>query len=289
MYKEPIIGIIGGKGIMGSFFADFFAERGCEILVSDVKTPLTNKMVVKLADIVIVAVPIHLTKKVLREVAPLMRADQILADVTSLKVFPIKEMLKSKAQVIGLHPMFRPPHRGAAQNDKSAMKNQTVVMCPVRCSAKNRQWFKKIFSSGGANVVVMTPGHHDHLMAIIQVLVHFHSFVFGTTLRSLKANLREVLKVMSPVYRIQFDVVCRIFAQNAMLYASIGMLNPETKKITRAFVKATQAMQKILTQKQRGKFLNEFKKTAQFLGPFSKSALNESDQLIASFSKSSKK
>lgn len=279
MKKQPtkIIGIIGGKGIMGSFFAAFFKKLGFEVLISDVRTPLSNKKVAERADVVIVAVPIHVTKKVLREVGPRMRKGQLLADVTSLKVFPIKEMLKSKADVIGLHPMFRPARNG--------LKNQTMVMCPVRCSTAHRAWLQKIFSAAGAQVAVMTPHHHDHLMAIIQVLVHFHSFVFGNTLRSLKANLREVLKIMSPVYRIQFDVVCRIFAQNAMLYASIGMLNPETKKITTAFARSTQSLQKILSKKQQGKFLSEFKKTAQFLGPFSARALKESDQLIASFKK----
>lgn len=228
-----------------------------------------------MSGMVIVAVPIHVTKKVIREILPFTRKNQLLTDVTSLKVFPVKEMLKGEANVIGMHPMFRPVSTG--------FKNQTVVLCPARATKNQIHWLQQLFKKHGAKTTIMTPQQHDQLMAIVQVLVHFHSIVFGQTLKSLKTNIKDLFKVMSPIYRIQFDVVSRIFAQDPLLYALIGMENFETEKVTKAFLQETKKLQKILASRNLPAFLRNFKKVASFLGPFAKQALKESNSLIASF------
>ncbi|MBI2638107.1 prephenate dehydrogenase/arogenate dehydrogenase family protein [Candidatus Peregrinibacteria bacterium] len=271
------VGIIGGKGIIGSFMAKFWRSHGFRVLISDLRTKLSNKKLAQRSDVIVVSVPIHITKKVIREIAPILRRDQLLMDVTSLKIFPVQEMLKSKASVIGLHPMFRPGSGG--------MRGQIMVMCPARCTSAQKKWLRNLLKKGGATVAEMTPKKHDELMGIVQALIHFHSLVLGMTLRSLKTDLRAIMKVMSPIYRMQFDVVCRIFAQNPELYASIGMENPETKKITAHFLESTKKLRQILTAKNIASFVEEFSKTARFLGPYSKKALLESDELLTVFQK----
>lgn len=266
------IGIIGGKGLMGSFFAKFFKQAGFRVLISDLKTKLTNKKLAEASDVVLVAVPIDATQNVIREIIPVMRQNQLLADVTSIKTMPMREMLKGRASVVGLHPLFRP--------GPSGFQGQTIVMCPARCIKKQKNWLKKLFSKAGAKVIEISPLEHDELMGIIQVLIHFHSLVLGQTLRSLRVNLKKLMQVMSPIYRMQFDVVCRIFAQNPLLYASIGMENPTTLKNTEHFLRATKMLRKILLTKNQKAFEREFRKTAAFLGPYSKRALQESDRLI---------
>lgn len=274
-WPPKTIGIIGGKGLMGSFFAKFFRKNGFRTLISDLDTILSNKKLVQMSDMVVVAVPIHVTKKVIREILPFTRPQQLITDVTSLKVFPVKEMLKGKANVIGMHPMFRPGSTG--------FKNQTVVLCPARAQKEQIRWLRQFFKKHGAKTTNMTPQKHDQLMAVVQVLVHFHSMVFGQTLKNLKTNLKDLFMVMSPIYRFQFNVASRIFAQNPLLYASIGMENPETKKVTKVFCRETDKLQRILATKNLPAFIKDFKKTASFLGPFSKQALRESDRLLASF------
>jgi prephenate dehydrogenase len=271
------IGIIGGKGLIGKFLARFFRSRGFRVLISDIHTKLSNGELGEKSDAIMISVPIHVTQKVIREIAPFLRPDQLLMDVTSLKVFPVKEMLKSKASVIGLHPMFRPGPGG--------MKGQIMVMCPARCAVAQKKWLRGLFQKAGATVVEMTTKKHDELMGIVQALIHFHSLVLGMTLRSLKTDLRAIMKVMSPIYRMQFDVVCRIFAQNPELYAHIGMENPETSKTVSHFLKSTKKLRRILSTKDLAAFIGEFGKTARFLGPYSKKALRESDDLLTVFQK----
>lgn len=267
-----IIGIIGGKGLMGSFFAEIFKHKGFRVLISDVNTGLTNRKLVQKSDIVFFSVPIHLTPKMIKSVLPYTRPDQLLLDCTSLKTIPMAEMMKSKASVIGLHPMFRPSPIG--------LKNQTIVMCVGRAKKEQIQMVKNWFLSGGAKIIEMMPKKHDRLMSIIQVLLHFHTIVLGNTMKRLGVPIRETLATASPIYKLEMDMIGRIFSQNPLLYGAIEMFNPETTRVTQALLKETQRLAKIVLKKKLKNFANEFNKTSKFLGNFKDEALEEINCLL---------
>src|SRR5208283_3092649 len=117
-------GIIGGTGKMGKLFAPVFERAGYEVTVSGRSTTVTNAEIAETCDLVVVSVPIRDTVRIIGEIAPLLGKDQVLCDFTSLKVAPVAAMLKSEAQVIGLHPMFGPT--------VSSIARQTIIMCPAR-------------------------------------------------------------------------------------------------------------------------------------------------------------
>lgn len=258
---------------MGRFFAQVFKKEGYRVVISDLHTPLSNKKLVQLSDVVMISVPIHRTQKVIREIIPYTRRGQLLTDVTSLKVLPLKEMIRGKADVIGLHPMFRPTPAG--------LKNQTVVMCVGRAARKMVATFENIFTKNGAAVIKMKPKQHDHLMSIIQVLVHFHTIVLGHTMRRLGVPVRETLKTASPMYRLEMDMIGRMFLQDPLLYGPIEMLNPESKKVIQALLKETAKLSKIVLKKDLAAFTKFFKQTAEFLGNFKEEAFEEINKLVA--------
>lgn len=266
------LGIIGGKGLMGKFFADFFRHKGFRVLISDINTKLTNRELVKKSDIVFFSVPIHLTSKIIKSVLPYTRPDQLLLDCTSLKIIPISDMMKSEASVIGLHPMFRPSPIG--------LKNQTIVMCVGRAKKEQVQMVKNWFSSACAKIVEMTPKKHDRLMSIIQVLLHFHTIVLGHAMRKLGVPIRETLATASPIYKLEMDMIGRIFSQDPLLYGAIEMFNPETKRVTTALLKETQRLAKIVLRKNLKNFADVFNKTSKFLGSFKDEALEEINKLL---------
>ena len=123
-------GIIGGTGRMGRLFARVFKNAGYEVLVSGRKTAITSADIVQQCDIVIVSVPIHDTVRVIDDIAPLLKPGQLLCDFTSLKVRPVEAMLRSEADVIGLHPMFGPTVK--------SINRQTIIVCPVRANPGSR-------------------------------------------------------------------------------------------------------------------------------------------------------
>ncbi len=266
------IGIIGGKGVMGKFFATLFRKKGFKILISDIGTKLTNQELVEKSDVVFFSVPMHLTEKIIEEVIPYTKKGQLLVDFTSLKIMPIKAMMKSKSQVIGLHPMFRP--------SGTDIKNQSIVICTGRAEQRTIEEVKKWFEEEGAKMVGMTAKEHDHLMSIVQVLLHFHTIALGNTLAKISAPLAKTLTIASPIYRLELDMIGRIFSQDPGLYAAIEILNPESKKMIQALMQETKKLATIVEKKDFTSFKKHFKKTSKFLGTFQKQATEEVDHIL---------
>ena len=138
-------GIIGGTGKMGRLFGPVFERAGYEVLVSGRSTPLTNSRLAEQCDLVIVSVPIRDTVRVIEEIAPVLTQNQILCDLTSLKVAPVAAMMKSEAQVIGLHPLFGPT--------VPSLLHQTIVVCPARATEDAVSSLLAIFGLKGQSVL----------------------------------------------------------------------------------------------------------------------------------------
>ena len=130
-------GIIGGTGKMGMLFSPVFERAGYQVIVSGRTTDVTSAEIAQTCDLMLVSVPIRDTVQVIQEIAPLLTKEQLLCDFTSLKVAPWAAMLESKAQVIGLHPMFGPT--------VSSIIRQTIVMCPARVTGTTLSDFRDIF------------------------------------------------------------------------------------------------------------------------------------------------
>ena len=84
---------------------------------------MNNIDLAKESDVLIFSVPMKEVSKVIKEVLPYTRKDQLLMDVTSIKEDPINLMLKSKASVIGLHPMF---------GKVKSLQGKTIIIVPSR-------------------------------------------------------------------------------------------------------------------------------------------------------------
>ena len=103
------------------------------------------------------------------------RPDQLLMDLSSLKVRPIEAMLLSPSSVVGLHPMFG--------GTISSFAGQTIVACPVRIIPCRVDPLRRLFENQGMRVKECTPEKHDHMMSIIQVLFHVTTMLTGRVLR----------------------------------------------------------------------------------------------------------
>ena len=211
-------GIIGGTGKMGRLFVPVFERAGYEVCVSGSSTTVTNATIARTCDLVIVSVPIHDTVRIINEIAPHLREDQLLCDFTSLKSDPVRAMLRSKAEVIGLHPMFGPT--------VSSISGQTIVMCPARTADARLDQLKSIFLKEGAICTITTPEEHDRMMAIVQGLTHFVTICLADTIRRLGVDIQETEKFMSPVYQIELSLMGRLLSQDPAMYADILEQNP---------------------------------------------------------------
>jgi prephenate dehydrogenase len=268
--KQLTIGIIGGNGRMGGYFASFFEQNGYKVIISDRRTALTNTELAKKADVVIVSVPVDKTGQVIGEVAPHIKKSGLLMDLTSLKVLPMKAMKKTGASYLGCHPMFGPT---------ADFKGQLVILCPGN-SQKWLQWLKDIFEKNKAMVKSMSAEKHDELMAYIQALTHFSDIALADTLRKSGIPIKEFADHQSPVYRLELDMMGRILNQNPNLYANIQLYNPLSKKVLNQFIESCQELAENNEPKNVRGYAGYFRRCAEYLGDFRKIAMDESDRVL---------
>lgn len=266
------LGIIGGTGKMGRLFAKVFEKAGYEVLVSGRKTAVTATGIAEQCDIVIVSVPIRDTVKVIEEIAPLMRADQLLCDFTSLKVKPVAAMLESKADVVGLHPMFGPTVK--------SIRNQTIIVCPARAGKERLASLIRVFESQGAVCTIATPEEHDRTVAVVQGLTHFVTLCVAETVRRLGVDLHKTEPFESPVYQIELSLVGRLLSQDPCLYADILQQNPYVPEVLAACRHSAADLAEIVASKDPEKFREFFEQNSRHLGSYCEEGQKTTDALI---------
>ena len=235
------IGIIGGTGGIGRWFADFFEREGYTVHVSGRRTGMDIPAMAGRCDVVIVSVPIGVTCEIIEQVGPHMREDTLLMDLTSLKTEPVKFMLEhSVSEVIGAHPLFGP--------DIDTLAGHNVVLCPAR-TKKWLVWLEEILKRNGAHVVETTPEKHDKLMAIVQGLNHLNTIAMGMVLSKMGADLSELKDFATPIFNTKIDILKKIFGNNPRLYAEIITSNPDIEKILGIYEKTLSELKGLVNKR----------------------------------------
>lgn len=270
---EPVtITVIGGSGRMGGLLVRLFADLGHRVLIVDLDTELSAADAASGSDVVIVSVPIDATEQVIRSVGPHVKPSGLMMDVTSLKTAPVAAMLEStKASVVGTHPMFGP--------GVHTLQGQRVVLCRAR-GDEWANWVARMLGARGLTVTETTPQAHDRAMAVVQVLTHVQTQVFGLALARSGIPLSETLSFTSPAYLLELYVAARHFAQEPALYGPIEMSNPGTAAITTGLSDATREVAAILASGDRARFQEMFEEVRGYFGTFTDEALTQSAFLI---------
>ena len=221
--NEFEIGIIGGTGGIGRWFADFFKGEGYPVHCTGRKVGMPIPKLAECCRVVIVAVPIAATLDVIRAVGPHLPKDALLMDLTSLKEEPVRAMIEATAaEVVGCHPLFGP--------DCPSLAGQNVVLCPGR----GERWLSRmeeIFAKGGARVTVTTPAEHDRMMALVQGLTHLDTILMGLTLRDSGVATAALDAFSTPVFRTKQAIVEKVFDIRPEMYAAILAGNPAMPEI----------------------------------------------------------
>jgi prephenate dehydrogenase len=102
------IGIIGGTGGMGKWFASFFQRQGYPVEVSGRRIGPDAQQMAERCPVVMVGVPMEATEEVIRTIGPLMKRDSLLMDLTSLKVAPVRAMLENSISTLSSAPVLLP-------------------------------------------------------------------------------------------------------------------------------------------------------------------------------------
>ncbi len=275
------IGIIGGTGSMGRWFERFFSQSGHKVLISSRKTKLTPNELVKKCDIVILSTPIDITVRMAQEIGPLLSKDQLFTDFCSLKEDVVKTMLNSSnCHVIGMHPMFGP--------FTDSIKGQNIILCPGR-GTDWIDWLEGEFKQRGGVVTRMDPATHDKNMAVFQGLTHLLSITMGRTLQKMNMPPAKVKEYSTPVFKVNIDLIGRLFAQDLGLYSNLVGGNKYVKETIETFLAALKEGEECLLSGNKEKGIGFLENIRDFLGDFCQTGMEESNEILNTLLKKSLK
>lgn len=269
--KMKRIVIIGGNGLLGQRFVEMFKLSGYEVDILGRGNWDKAEEICSHAGLVIVGSPIDVTVSVIEQLSYLPD-DCILADITSIKDEPLQAMLKvHKGPVVGLHPMFGP--------DISSFAKQVIVYCDGRGNEKY-QWLIEQMKIWGAHLYNVDSKVHDESMTLIQALRHFTSFVYGSHLKDVNADLKQLLDLSSPIYRLELAMVGRLFAQDPALYADIILSQKNNLVMIKRYHQHFSEAIELLENADRDKFIKRFESVTEWMGDYSSLFLDESRSLL---------
>jgi prephenate dehydrogenase len=260
------VAIIGGSGKMGRWFARFLSKEGKEVvligrsqsILKEAKSQLnvsvtTNIEDAKIADVILISVPVDHFEEVVKQLSPHTHTDQIILDITSVKVLPVEVMHQhiKRGQVLGTHPVFGPGARSLA--------NQNFVLTPTNeQETKLAEKAKNYLETKGAKVRLMTPQEHDDMMAVILGLAHFIAIVSADSLINFK-QLREMEAISGITFKVLLTLVESVLSEDPELYASLQMHLPQLPDFQKRFQQSCQDWAELVKQKDRQEFIRRMK------------------------------
>ncbi len=261
---------------MGRWFANFLLKDGNEVVITgrnekkllEARQQLgvevaTNVEAVKSADAVLISVPIDNFEEVVEHISPYTHPEQVIVDITSIKVPPVETMHKhiKTGLVLGTHPLFGPGARDIA--------NQNFVLTPTNDREETlAQKIKEYLEAKGARITLMTPQEHDEMMTVILGLSHFIALVSADTLLSFD-KLKQTEAIGGITYKVLLTFIESVISEAPELYASLQMSLPNMTEVEKLFQSRAKLWADLVKNKDKQKFAermnilkNGFRKSA---------------------------
>lgn len=264
--------VIGGGGQLGSVFAHLLTLSGYQVEILEKDDWSRADELLADTGLVMIAVPIDQTVAVIERL-PALPEHCLLVDLTSVKSEPVAAMLKAHSgPVLGLHPMFGP--------DIPSLAKQVIIHCDGR-GAEHYQWLLAQMRIWGARLQEVPATEHDEAMSLVQALRHFTSFAYGAHLCAEGADLARLLRLSSPIYRLELAMVGRLFAQDPALYADIILSSPRNLAMIRRYHDRFGELLEQLESGEREVFVKQFRAVSDYFGDYAGTFLKESRMLLA--------
>jgi prephenate dehydrogenase len=261
------IAIIGGSGNMGRWFARFALKEGHQVTITGrnraklreaekqlgVEAITDNIEAVKSSRVVLISVPIDNLEAVVEQIGPHTSDEQLIIDITSVKVLPMAAMhrhIKSR-KVLGMHPMFGPGARGIA--------NRSFMLTPTNEEEKAlAERAREYLEDREAKVTLVSPEEHDEIMTVVLGLSHFIAIVAGDTI--LRFNrLRQMGAASGITFKLLSTLTESVISEDPELYASLQMNLPNLAEIEKKFQEKAKTWADLVTNKDQEGFARKMK------------------------------
>jgi cyclohexadieny/prephenate dehydrogenase len=188
----------------------------------------SNAQAVKDADLVILCIPVGACGPVAQEIADYLKPGAIMSDVGSVKGAVVREMapyLPQRVHFVPAHPVAGTEHSGPDSGFAELFINRWCILTPPEgTDPKAVEKLRAFWAALGARVEIMTPDHHDLVLAITSHLPHLIAYTIVGTADELEGVTQsEVLKFSAGGFR---DFT-RIAASDPTMWRDVFLTNKD--------------------------------------------------------------
>ena len=188
------------------------------------------------SDVVVPAVNLQHLPEVFDAVAPTLGDGALVADVTSVKVEPIRlmrERLPERVGLLGTHPLFGP--QSVAEQ---GLSGQRLAVCRVRIDDERFAAVERVLAGTlGLELIDTTPDEHDRQMALVQALTHLVGHAAA------ELDLAD-LELGTLAYRRLRQLARNIGGDSEELFEAIQGANPYAAEVRARFVEAVERVRR---------------------------------------------
>ncbi len=158
------------------------------------------------ADLVIVCVPVGLCGAIAQEIGPSLSPGAIVTDVGSVKGAIVRDMaphLRAGVHFVPGHPIAGTEQSGPESGFAELFDGRWCILTPPpQTDAVAIEKLKTFWQALGSNVEIMTPEHHDLVLAITSHLPHLIAFnIVNTAAHLERVTDSEVIKFSAGGFR----------------------------------------------------------------------------------------
>ncbi len=265
-YELPFstIGIIGGNGVMGTWFQEFFARHGLEVIISDLvdseqcrQTSIPE--LVKKSDVVLLSVPISAMATVISEIAPHVTPGQLVVENSSIKsaALPLLESgLPADIEVLGIHTMF--------SKNIERLSEQNIIITRTASSGDTSLAFENLFYKFGARLSYISAEEHDTATSVLQALLHISMIAIAEVMRESVPELKQLEPFSTPNSRAIVQTIQRVLGQSDDLLSDLQLLNTEYPLVRRRFLESVFSLIQSLNHQELQYFHESITKSRSF-------------------------
>jgi len=174
---------------------------------------------------VFISVPACSIPAVVREIAPFLPKGCIVSDGGSVKSAIVREcetLMPSGCFFIGGHPIAGTEHSGATAAFASLFTGKRCILTPTPATdAGAYDTMARLWSTAGANVCSMEPGHHDRIFAEISHLPHVVAYALVHAVGTADVEGENILSYTAGGFR---DFT-RIASSDPVMWRDIALMN----------------------------------------------------------------
>jgi prephenate dehydrogenase len=180
---------------------------------------------VRMADLVVVAIPVTAADKLLPAILDLTEK-QVIMDVGSTKgdIVAIANKHAARGRYVATHPMWGTENSGPDAAVSGAFVNKAVVICDKESSdADALATVENLYRALGMHILYMNATAHDLHAAYVSHISHITSFALANTVLEKEREEDKIFEMASA----GFESTVRLAKSNPAMWSAIFMQNRE--------------------------------------------------------------